>query len=49
MLLLQVPPLVASVKLIMEPTQTLVGPPMAAGNALTVTGAVVKQLVPDIV
>ena len=38
----QVPPLLASVKVIVDPAQTTVGPPMTAtvGNALTVTVAV---------
>ena len=41
-LLVQVPPAVASVKFIVLPTQTLVGPPIAAivGDGLTVTDAV---------
>jgi len=37
LLLLQVPPPVASVSVIEEPTQTAVGPPIAAGKGFTVT------------
>jgi len=40
LLLLHVPPLVASDKLMVDPVHTLVGPLIAAGNGLTVTGAV---------
>jgi hypothetical protein len=43
LLLVHVPPLIASVRLIIDPEHTLVGPAIAAGKGLTVTGAVTKQ------
>jgi len=42
--LLQVPP-PKSVSVVVRPTQTLVAPPIAEGNGLTVTGAVIIQVV----
>jgi hypothetical protein len=42
-LLVHVPPGVASVSVIVDPAQTLVGPPMAAGVALTVTIVVARH------
>jgi hypothetical protein len=44
LLLIQVPPAVASVTVIVEPAHTLVGPLIAAGAGLTVTTAVARQL-----
>lgn len=41
--LVQIPPLVASVSVIVAPTQTSVGPPIAAGLGLTVTARTAKQ------
>jgi hypothetical protein len=41
--LLHVPPAVASVKVVVDPTQTDNVPPIDAGNGLTVTVAVLKQ------
>ena len=43
MLLLQLPPLVASVSVVVEPTHTCVKPPIVAGKGLTVNTRVVKQ------
>lgn len=45
-LMLQEPPPVALVSVMVLPLHTLAGPPMAAGNAVTVTMAVVVQPVP---
>lgn len=41
LLLLQVPPLVASVSVVVDPAQTMAVPPMAAGSGFTVTIEVV--------
>ena len=46
-LLLQVPPVVASVSVIVAPTQTAVGPLMAVGAAVIVMVFVAKQPVPS--
>ena len=43
LLLAQVPPLVASLKAVVDLTHTLRMPPMAAGSGLTVTTAVAGQ------
>ena len=40
---LQVPPVVASLRLMVSPTQTFVGPVMVAGNGLTVTVLITVQ------
>ena len=48
LLLLHVPPLVASVSVTQLPVQTLVGPAIADGNALTVTACVAIQPVPKV-
>ena len=45
---LHVPPADASVSVTDEPEHTADGPPMANGSGLTVTGLVVKQLVPSV-
>ena len=44
----QVPPGVASVSVVVRPTHTIAEPPIMAGSGLTVTGLVVKQLVPSV-
>ena len=43
LLLVQVPPAVASDKVAVEPIQTVVEPVMAAGNGFTVTTAVASE------
>lgn len=43
LLLLQVPPVVASVSVVVDPAHTLLVPAIAAGVALTVTGVLIKQ------
>ena len=43
LLLLQVPPVEASVKAVVKPTHTLAVPVIAAGKGLTVTGVVIIQ------
>ncbi len=48
LLLLQVPPTVASVNVVVKPTQTAIGPDIAAGNGLTVTVAVAIQPVGNV-
>ena len=45
-LLLQVPPVVASVRVVFEPAQTTGVPPINAGNGFTVIGNVVEQPAP---
>ena len=42
-LLVQLPPVVGSLNVVVNPTHTLLAPVLAAGFALTVTGYVVKQ------
>jgi hypothetical protein len=42
-LLLQMPPVVASVSVTTSPTHSVPGPPMGEGSALTVTGMVAMQ------
>ena len=44
-LLVQVPPLVASLKVVVKPAQTVAVPVMADGNGFTVTTIVAIQLV----
>lgn len=48
LVLLQVPPGVASARVTVDPTQTLDAPVMAAGVALTVTGMLIKQPVGNV-
>ena len=48
LLLLQVPPAVASLRPIVEPVQTVFKPVMPAGAGLTVTGAVIAQPVGNV-
>ena len=48
LLLLQVPPVDASVKAVVKPAQTLAVPVIAAGSGLTVTGVVIIQPVDSI-
>ena len=48
LLLLQVPPPVISLNIVVEPVQTLAVPVMAAGNGLTVMIAVVIQPVASV-
>lgn len=43
LLLVHVPPTVALVNVVVEPTQAIGVPPIDAGNAFTVTGIVEKQ------
>lgn len=43
LLLIQLPPDVASVSVVFRPTHTLVAPPIAAGKGFTVTGADLLQ------
>ena len=47
-LLVQVPPAVASVKVVVAPTHKVVEPAIAAGSGLTVTGVVTKQPVGNV-
>ena len=48
LLLLQVPPVVASLKVMDDPTHTAVGPVIVAGEGFTVTVVVAKQLVGNV-
>ena len=48
LLLVQLPPVAASVKDVVKPTHTLVVPVMADGNGFTVTGVVIIQPVPRV-
>ena len=47
-LLLQLPPVVPSVSVVVKPTHTALDPAMAAGNGLTVTVAVEKHPVGNV-
>jgi hypothetical protein len=46
--LIQVPPADASVNVIVAPTHTVVGPPIAAGSGLTVIAFTAKQPTPTV-
>jgi hypothetical protein len=48
LLLVHVPPPVASVSIVVEPTHTFVVPPIGAGNGLTVIGDDVIHPLPDV-
>ena len=48
LLLLHVPPVVASLRVVDEPRQTLVVPVIVAGNGLTVIAVVVKHPVGNV-
>ena len=48
LLLLHVPPVTASVSVVVEPVQSVTVPRMAVGVGFTVTTKVAEQLVPEI-
>jgi hypothetical protein len=48
LLVLHVPPALASESVVVEPAQTVVTPVIEAGSGLTVTGIVMKQVVGNV-